>query len=187
MPIIPGLNVSRISDCSAHRFAPDPESDAVHMRAIQSRHSCLIALLGTVILGIGVFSGKPAPAQTQPDPPAKQKDSERQIQLFMRKKLAASNEILEGLCTDNLPQIAKAARQLHEMSAAEEWHVQNDVIYKQFSQEFRQITADLVKAADDKNLDRSLLKWMDATMSCVDCHRFVRGARIADSDKAEHP
>jgi len=186
MPIIPRLNEPQTSDSSDHRFPPDPESDAIRMSAVHpSRRSCLIAILVTAIMGGWVFSENPVPGQTQTVAPGKEKDSERQLQRFMRKKMDASNEILEGLCTDNLPQIAKAARQLHEMSAAEEWQVQNDVIYKQFSQEFRQITADLVKAADEKNLDRSLLKWMDATMSCVDCHRFVRGARIADRQSGQ--
>jgi hypothetical protein len=53
-------------------------------------------------------------------------------------------------------------------------------MYKQFSNEFQQITKDLVKAAEDNKEDRVTLKWLDATVSCLDCHRFVRGIRIVD-------
>ncbi len=143
----------------------------------------LIAVLGAVIAGGWLLSGSSPEALSQTGPEKQPKAARREkteLQTFMRQKLAASNQILEGLCTEDLSQVAKAARQLHQMSAAEQWHVQNDVIYKQSSAEFQQITADLVKAADEKNLDRAVLKWMDATMSCVDCHRFVRGMRIAD-------
>ena len=117
----------------------------------------------------------PATADKQP---SAQKD--RDLQLFMRKKLAASNQILEGLCTEDMKLVAEGARTLQEMSEAERWHVTNDVMYKQFSNEFRQITKDLIKAAEDDKADRATLKWLDATVSCLDCHRFVRGIRIVD-------
>jgi hypothetical protein len=116
-------------------------------------------------------------AAADKQPPA-QKD--RNLQLFMRKKLAASNQILEGLCTDDMNLVAEGARTLHEMSEAERWRVTNDVMYKQFSNEFRQITQDLIKAAEEDKADRATLKWLDATVSCLDCHRFVRGLRIVD-------
>lgn len=100
---------------------------------------------------------------------------------YMRKKLAASNQILEGLCTEDSELILEGARTLNEMSASERWRVSNDPIYRQFSSEFRAITQQLVEAAEKKNEDRAALKWMDATMACIDCHNFVRGMRIADA------
>ena len=114
-----------------------------------------------------------AVAQAQP------KDKDRDLQTFMRMKLTASEQILEGLCQDDMALVIKGARQLHDMSDAERWRVSNDIVYKQFSDEFRQTTSDLMKAAEEKNPDRVLIKWIDATVSCMDCHRFVRGMRIA--------
>jgi hypothetical protein len=99
---------------------------------------------------------------------------------YMRKKLAASNQILEGLCTEDTELILQGARTLNEMSNSERWRVMNDPMYRQFSGEFREITQQLVAAAEKGNKDRVALKWMDATMSCIDCHNFVRGIRIAD-------
>lgn len=113
--------------------------------------------------------------------PPSPSSKDRQLKSFMRKKLGASNQILEGLCTDDLDLVVKGARELHRMSEAEQWRVKNDAVYKQFSAEFHQITKDLVQAAQENKADRALLKWLDATMSCVDCHQFVRGMRIADS------
>jgi hypothetical protein len=101
---------------------------------------------------------------------------------FMRKKLAASNQILEGLCTEDLALVKAGALQMQEMSNAERWRVSNDVMYRQFSADFREITQGLADAAEAGNADRVALKWMDATMSCLDCHRFVRGMRVAGAE-----
>lgn len=110
---------------------------------------------------------------------AKAPDAKAELQEFMRRKLSASTEILEGFCVDDMQLVIKGAKQLRAMSEAEAWRVSNDVMYKQFSNEFRQITSDLIKAAEEKNPDRAMLKWVDATVSCLDCHRFVRGMRVA--------
>lgn len=110
---------------------------------------------------------------------AKAPDAEAELREFMRRKLSASTEILEGFCVDDMQLVIQGAKQLQAMSEAEAWRVSNDVMYKQFSNEFRQIATDLIKAAEEKNPDRAMLKWVDATVSCLDCHRFVRGMRVA--------
>jgi hypothetical protein len=123
------------------------------------------------------------PALSKQQPAAKG----RGLHAFMRKKLDASSQVLEGLCTEDMALVAEGAKQLHRMSEAENWHVSNDVMYKQFSNEFREITKQLVKAAEEKNADRATLKWLDATVSCLDCHRFVRGIRIVDGSPRSGP
>ncbi len=134
---------------------------------------CLAAWLG--------LSADTSQGQTADKPAAGKPPKNRDLQSFMRKKLAASNQILEGLCTEDMDLVKQGAHALNEMSAAEKWHVSNDVMYKQFSNDFRQITKALEKAAEEGNADRATLKWLDATVSCLDCHRFVRGERIVES------
>ncbi|MFG0334625.1 MAG: hypothetical protein ACF8TS_14815 [Maioricimonas sp. JB049] len=109
-------------------------------------------------------------------------DSDKAIALreFMRRKLAASSKILEGLVIEDTRLIREGAQTLNEMSAAEKWRVSNDVMYRQFSAEFRRITQKLDEAAREGNLDQATLKWIDATMSCMECHRFVRGMLITN-------
>jgi hypothetical protein len=138
--------------------------------------ACL-GLAAVVALGNNLLEGqspnKPAVTDKPPAPP-----KNRELQMFMRQKLAAANQILEGLCTEDLGLVKRGAEKLHELSAVERWHVTNDVMYKQASDEYRQITQQLIQAADEGNIDRATLKWLDATVSCLDCHRFVRGIRI---------
>jgi len=137
----------------------------------------------------GVADDKPAQApppkgsdagQGEAKPPvAPRLSRDTELRTFMRKKLAASNKILEGLATDDFELVKAGARQLNEMSSAERWFVSADPVYRQFSGEFREITAQVLKAAEDGNADRVAMKWMDATISCLDCHRFVRGMHVA--------
>ena len=98
---------------------------------------------------------------------------------FMRKKLEASAEILEGLTAEDSKLIIKGARALVEMSNAEKWKVRNDVMYRQFSGEFQRSAQSLLEAAEKENYDAAALKWIDTTMKCLECHKFVRGMRLA--------
>lgn len=98
---------------------------------------------------------------------------------FMRKKLEASSQILEGLVTEDSGLIIKGAKVLAEMSSAEKWQVQHNVTYKQLSSEFLQSVTKLREAAENENFDGVALKWIDTTMKCMECHSHVRGARVA--------
>ena len=100
---------------------------------------------------------------------------------YMRLKLEASNKVLEGLCVNDPAMVKEGAIKLNEMSRSERWRVSNDAMYRQFSGDFRGITQQLIDAAKEENMDRAALKWMDATMSCIECHRFVRGIMVADA------
>lgn len=125
-------------------------------------------------------------AQAQ-DKPSKPVEAAKNTELsaFMRKKLEASGKILEGLCTEDMELVRTGAASLQELSSAEKFRVSNDVMYRQFSSEFQSLTKELIKAAESGNQDRVALKWMDTTMSCMDCHRFVRGMRVAEAKEKQ--
>ena len=106
--------------------------------------------------------------------------SSQELRDFMRKKLEASNDILEGLTTDDTDLIEKGAKKLAELSGAEQWRISKDAMYKQFSDEFTRNAEKLVEAAKEKNIDRAALRWMDTTMSCIECHRFVRNVLVVE-------
>jgi hypothetical protein len=108
-------------------------------------------------------------------------EAEQSLRHFMRMKLSASSMILEGLAVEDFGLIKQGAAKLNEMSTAEKWRVSNDALYRNFSGDFQRVTKDLVKAAEDENLDRAALKWVDATMGCIECHRYARGMFIASA------
>jgi hypothetical protein len=118
-----------------------------------------------------------ASRQTQARAPQTEK-TEESMQSFMRAKLGASTKILEGLALENLDLVKEGANELNRISSAEKWRRHDDVLYRQFSAEFRQTTSDLIDAAKGNLFDRAALKWIDATMSCIDCHRYVRNKLV---------
>ena len=97
---------------------------------------------------------------------------------FMRMKLEYSKNVLEGLAQEDFDQIADNARRLKLLSMAAEWnadptpHVEE---YTPQTTEFQRIVDDLRKKARDRNLDGCTLAFNRLTMSCVECHKYVRG------------
>ncbi len=101
---------------------------------------------------------------------------------FMRVKLTHSQKVLEGLTTNDFDLISKSAAELKLLSQSSAWEVMTTEDYIAQSSEFRRATEALSKAAEKKNLDAAALAYMDVTMKCVNCHKYVRGVRTAGPD-----
>jgi hypothetical protein len=133
----------------------------------------------SLILAAAVIAAAAAFASRQPAAGAPQKPPKPALQKFMRAKLDAANQVLEGLTTEDFKLIAAGAKKLREMSAAEQWRVSNDAMYRQHSAEFQRITGQLETAAEKKDVNSAALTWIEATMSCIECHKHVRTLLIA--------
>lgn len=96
------------------------------------------------------------------------------MKAFMRKKLASSQDIIEGLALEDFALIAKGAKQLKAMSVVAEFMSINDPTYVEHADEFRRTVSKLEKSAKEKQIDGATLGFMDMTMKCVECHKFVR-------------
>jgi hypothetical protein len=103
---------------------------------------------------------------------------EKPVERFMRQKLQHSEEVLEGLVVEDFEQIKEAADGLKTMSLAADWQVIRSPTYDQYSREFRTAADDLAKAAAEKNIDGASLAYLRVTMSCIRCHKHVRGAEV---------
>jgi hypothetical protein len=100
-----------------------------------------------------------------------------QVAVFMRAKLAHSQDVLEGLSLADFGLIAKGAQELSLASQASSWQVLQTEDYARHSAEFRRSCDTLRRAASEENLDGALVAWMEVTMKCVQCHRYVRDTR----------
>lgn len=98
---------------------------------------------------------------------------------FMRDKLELSQGILEGLAVENFDLIVSRAQKLSAMSQQADWKVFENPDYEQQSLAFRRNVDALTKAARNKNLDGATLAYVRVTMSCVECHKYVRGRLVA--------
>lgn len=108
---------------------------------------------------------------------------ETPTQKFMRAKLTDSQKVLEGITTENFKLIEEGADHMAIMSRAQQWSVIPGPEYLQHSVEFRRCCEDLKKRAEKRNLDACALSHLQLTMSCINCHKFVRSTRIVKNGK----
>jgi hypothetical protein len=95
-------------------------------------------------------------------------------QNFMRAKLLHSQKILEGLTTENFDLVAKHAQEMSLLSLESQWNVLRTQEYVDQSADFRHAIAKLIDAANTKDVDAATLGYVDVTLKCIHCHKYVR-------------
>lgn len=101
----------------------------------------------------------------------------------MREKLELSQGVLEGLTKEDYGLVLSKSSRLGAMTKEADWRIFENPDYDQQSILFRRQVNALKKAARDKNLDAATLAYVRMTMSCVDCHKLVRGKLVASLRK----
>jgi hypothetical protein len=104
------------------------------------------------------------------------------VQELMQKKLKCSQSVLEGIALNDFDKIADNADELITISQKAEWVVVKTPQYELFSNQFRKSAESMVKNAKAKNLDGAALDYVDLTMTCVKCHKYVRETRMTFRD-----
>ena len=130
----------------------------------------LAVAAGIVVRAVAAVTGSRPTADestTRPD----------QVAVFMRAKLAHSQNVLEGLAIEDYDLIDKGAQELSLASEDASWQVLQTEDYARQSADFRRSCDSLRKAAKSHNLDGAALAWMEVTMKCVQCHKYVRDVR----------
>lgn len=128
---------------------------------------------GPALLLAVVLAGSLAGLTGAPPNPA------RPAHEFMREKLGLTQKVLEGLTAEDFALVEERARRLGAMSLQPPWQVLDHPDYAQHSLVFRREAEALARAAAARNLDGATLAYVRLTMSCIDCHKFVRGKRVA--------
>jgi len=109
------------------------------------------------------------PAADSPPEPDK-------VAVFMRAKLGHADRVLEGLAVADFDLIERAAQELSLASLDSNWQVLQTEDYARHSDDFRRSCNALRGAAKARNLDGAALAWMEVTMKCIQCHKYVRDA-----------
>ena len=110
----------------------------------------------------------------QESPPQKGPTSN---QLLMRDKLTYATKALEGLSMEDFNKIAEAGNMMGIISRAAAWHVIPTDEYVRMSKNFQEQARDLERHAKEKNLDAASLDYMRITLTCVQCHNYIRDVR----------
>jgi hypothetical protein len=110
--------------------------------------------------GIGLLGGAE-------QPPAKPKT-------LMQRKLDHAQRMLEGLAVEDYALIAQHARAMNDLGLLEKSRHAESMSYQTQLQVFRFANDELVRLAEEKNLEGALLAYTQMTISCVNCHKYLR-------------
>jgi len=109
--------------------------------------------------------------------PASAQDKQDMLSAFMKAKLEHSGKVLEGLAREDFDLIAKHSAAISLLCEDELWSVMQTPEYIERSKEFRRSVYAITEAARKKNLEAAAFAYVDSTMKCVSCHKYVRQAR----------
>jgi hypothetical protein len=132
------------------------------------RSLALTGILAVIFGGLLVVAGNS-------DPPPTNKVGD-----YMRVKLTHCQKVLEGLTIEDFDEIAKNSQAMSLLSQTSNWQVLQTAEYLQQSQDFRRTADAVTEAAKTKNLDGAALAYVELTMKCINCHKYVRGVRTKD-------
>jgi cytochrome c556 len=139
------------------------------------RRVTFVALVLALLLGVPTLSGHGGEPK---------KDDK--LHELMQRKLAASQKVLEGIAVNDFDKIGKQADELIAVSKQAEWRVQKTPQFELHSNDFRRIADNLAQNAKDKNLDGAALNYVELTLTCVKCHKYIRERRDTAIDGPGH-
>jgi hypothetical protein len=109
----------------------------------------------------------------------------KKVSELMHQKLQHAQKVLEGIALNDFDKIEKNAEDLMLISKALEWQVLKTPRYEVHSNQFRRAVDSLIEKARDKNLDGAALSYVEVTLTCVKCHKYVRESRMTWRDQNE--
>lgn len=136
---------------------------------MKKRSSWLIGLLaaGLCVAGLASLGREPAGPS---------------LRDAMRFKLHYAQGILEGITMENYPLIVTNTLRLAALAKSTEWKVRTTPDYQRLSEDFLRQTEALRRAAEKKSADAATVAYFQMTVSCVNCHRHLRGVEAARLD-----
>ncbi len=93
---------------------------------------------------------------------------------WMKQKLKYAQEILNGLAQEDYELIAKNATAMQGLNKIEFFVRQKPEGYRTQLKSFQFSVNELVRNAEDENIDGATLAFTQMTISCVNCHKEVR-------------
>lgn len=105
----------------------------------------------------------------------------------MRLKLEHAETLLASIVTEDFASVESAAVELGRLTEASGWGVFRSPEYKGHSADFLRACESLAEAARQRSLDAVALEYVNLALKCVQCHKYVRGARMAGGPRAYGP
>lgn len=98
---------------------------------------------------------------------------------LMRQKLGYAQDVLRALVLEDYQALDRAAQQIGGLTKAAAWGVLKTPEYARYSNEFLRAAEGLSAAARSRKLEAASGEYGNLTQGCVNCHRYIRGVRLA--------
>jgi hypothetical protein len=102
----------------------------------------------------------------------------KKVSELMHRKLTYAQRVLEGVAINDFDKITRNAEELVQVSKDVEWQVVKTPRYEVHSNEFRRAVETMIEKSRDKNLDGAALAYVEMTLTCVKCHKYVREVKM---------
>lgn len=135
------------------------------------------------ILGWGAVAGLGVALLAQDAAPVKPREIPEDA--LMRAKLAATQDVVEGLVQKDFRQINDAATQLLVMCQGDAWDSHPDTTYQAYRDQLQRQSKKLLDQAGVRNLEGSTYAYLGVLSTCVDCHTHCRDVLKIASEEPE--
>jgi len=102
-----------------------------------------------------------------------------ELNTVMREKLGHAQKILEAVVTSDWMSLETHSRELEQLTRDPRWMVLKYPEYSKHSAAFVQAVQALHTAAAQHDLEDTPKTYVNMTLKCVECHRYLARDRIA--------
>lgn len=92
---------------------------------------------------------------------------------LMREKLEYSQGLLEAMVLIDYETVERLANELIRVSEFSVWSTLQEPEYLRYASDFRERAAVLIQEAQAGDVDGIALSYIEMTLTCVRCHRFL--------------
>ena len=132
----------------------------------------ILLLFASLAILLGGWVGTARFPQVQDDEQSEQIQSDLRKE-FMRGKLLSNQKVVEGLSLKNFALVREGAQGVTSLVKGQHWFVLDTPEYKEHTKAMEDSANQLIRAANEKNIDADALRYFDLTLRCIDCHRYL--------------
>jgi hypothetical protein len=123
------------------------------------RRIILSSSLAILILGLATVTGS-----QESDP----------VEKVMELKLDYTHKVLENIIKQDFIKLEELSFQLVVLTGTEDWKVIRTEEYNRYTADFVGAVEALKEAREHRDINESAKAYNDMTLSCVQCHKYVR-------------
>ena len=99
------------------------------------------------------------------------------VESLMKAKAGYAHRLLDAVVLGELETARDQAFRLKAVAETADWNVMDTPEYVRESEAFIRATDRLLQSAESKNPEAVALAYVEVTLSCVHCHRYVSAQR----------